>query len=91
LTAIEDFIKRADKAASRSEGAEAFCEASKKGIRIVNRCTLYSDVNIPETTEKIQNIVKQRVQEMLGVEGSHKYKGPCGKRYPIRKSHRKKL
>ena len=45
-----------------------FVRASKKGISIVNRCTLYSDVNIPETTEKIQNIVKLRVQEMLGVE-----------------------
>ena len=42
--------------------------AGKKGISIVNRVTLYSDINIPETTEKIQNIVKSRVQDMLGVE-----------------------
>ncbi|MDP3803917.1 MAG: hypothetical protein Q8Q87_00025, partial [Candidatus Omnitrophota bacterium] len=41
---------------------------SKRGIVIVNKVVLFSDVNIPETTEKIQNIVKSRVQEMLGVE-----------------------
>ena len=34
----------------------------------MNKVTLYSDINIPGTTEKIQNIVKTRVQDMLGVE-----------------------
>jgi hypothetical protein len=68
LTAIEDFIKRAIKQLPEVKELRPFVRASKKGIRIVNRCTLYSDVNIPETTEKIQNIVKLRVQEMLGVE-----------------------
>lgn len=68
LTAIEDFIKRAIKQLPEVKELRPFVRASKKGIRIVNRCTLYSDVNIPETTEKIQNIVRLRVQEMLGVE-----------------------
>ena len=43
-------------------------KAGKKGIKIINRVTLFSDINIPETTERIQNIVKSRVQDMLGVE-----------------------
>ena len=43
-------------------------KAGKKGITIVNKVVLFSDINIPETTEKIQNIVKSRVQDMLGVE-----------------------
>jgi uncharacterized alkaline shock family protein YloU len=68
LTAIEDFIKRAIKQLPEVKELKPFVRASKKGISIVNRCTLFSDVNIPETTEKIQNIVKLRVQEMLGVE-----------------------
>jgi uncharacterized alkaline shock family protein YloU len=68
LTAIEDFIKRAIKQMPEVKELKPFVRAGKKGISIVNRVTLYSDVNIPETTEKIQNIVKTRVQDMLGVE-----------------------
>jgi Protein of unknown function (DUF322). len=68
LTAIEDFIKRAMKNLSEIKEARPTVRASKKGIVIVNKVVLFSDVNIPETTEKIQNIVKSRVQEMLGVD-----------------------
>ena len=68
LTAIEDFIKRAMKNLPEIKESRPTVRASKRGIVIVNKVVLFSDVNIPETTEKIQNIVKSRVQEMLGVE-----------------------
>ncbi|MCX5686224.1 MAG: alkaline shock response membrane anchor protein AmaP [Candidatus Omnitrophica bacterium] len=68
LSAIEDFIKRALKQLPEVKELKPSVKASKKGITIVNRVTLFSDVHIPETTEKIQNIVKTRVQDMLGVE-----------------------
>lgn len=68
LSAIEDFIKRALKQLPEVKDLRPNVRASKKGISIVNRVTLFSDVNIPEMTEKIQNIVKTRVQDMLGVE-----------------------
>jgi len=68
LTAIEDFIKRAVKQMPEVKEMKPNVRASKKGIIIVNKVVLFSDVNIPETTEKIQNIVKSRVQDMLGVE-----------------------
>ena len=68
LSAIEDFIKRALKQLPEVKELKPSVKASKKGILIINRVTLFSDVNIPEMTEKIQNIVKTRVQEMLGVE-----------------------
>lgn len=68
LTAIEDFIKRAMKQLPEVKELRPSVRASKKGIMIVNRVTLFSDINIPETTEKIQNIVKTRVQDMLGVD-----------------------
>jgi uncharacterized alkaline shock family protein YloU len=70
LTAIEDFIKRAMKNLPEIKESKPSVRVSKKGVVIVNRVVLFSDVNIPETTEKIQNIVKSRVQEMLGVEES---------------------
>ena len=68
LAAIEDFIKRALRQLPEVKELRPSVRAGKKGIIIVNKCTLFSDVNIPETTEKIQNIVKTRVQDMLGVE-----------------------
>ncbi len=68
LSAIEDFIKRALKQLPEVKELRPSVRAGKKGITIVNRVTLFSDINIPETTEKIQNIVKTRVQDMLGVE-----------------------
>jgi uncharacterized alkaline shock family protein YloU len=68
LSAIEDFIKRALKQLPEVKELKPSVRAGKKGIFITNRVTLFSDVNIPEMTEKIQAIVKTRVQEMLGVD-----------------------
>jgi hypothetical protein len=68
LSAIEDFIKRSMKQLPEIKESRPSVRASKKGITIVNRVVLFSDANIPDTTEKIQGIVKARVQEMLGVE-----------------------
>jgi uncharacterized alkaline shock family protein YloU len=68
LTAIEDLIKRSLKQLPEVKELRPAVKASKRGISVINRVTLFSDINIPETTEKIQNIVKSRVQDMLGVE-----------------------
>jgi len=68
LTAIEDFIKRAIKQLPEVKELRPNVRAGKKGISIINRVVLFSDINIPETTEKIQGIVKTRVQDMLGVD-----------------------
>jgi len=68
LTAIEDFIKRALKQLPEVKELRPNVRAGKKGITIVNRVTLFSDINIPDITEKIQHIVKTRVQDMIGVE-----------------------
>jgi len=68
LSAIEDFIKRSMKQLPEIKESKPSVRASKKGITIINRVVLFSDTNIPDTTEKIQGIVKARVQEMLGVD-----------------------
>ena len=68
LSAIEDFIKKSMKQLPELKESRPTVRATKKGITIVNKVILFSDVNIPETTEKIQSIVKSRVQDMLGVE-----------------------
>src|SRR3989338_10271435 len=65
LTAIEDFIKRSLKQLPEVKELRPNVRAGKKGINIINKVILFSEINIPETTEKIQNIVKARVQDML--------------------------
>jgi uncharacterized alkaline shock family protein YloU len=79
LSAIEDFIKRALKQLPEVKELRPLVRAGKKGITIISRVTLFSDINIPETTEKIQNIVKTRVQDMLGVEEPVNIKVHVGK------------
>lgn len=68
LSAVEEFIKKSVREVSEVKEMRADVTANKKGINIACRATLFSDSNIPETTERIQGIVKSRVHEMLGVE-----------------------
>lgn len=68
LNAVEDFIRRAMKQLPEVKELRPNVRANKKGVLIINKVTLFSDVHIPEVTEKIQSIVKTRVQEMLGID-----------------------
>ncbi len=69
LSAIEDFIRRAARELEDVKDLRADVVAKKGRIIIRARATLWSDAHIPEVTERIQFLVKTRVQEMLsGVE-----------------------
>ena len=68
LSAIEDFIKRLSCSMSEIKDLRSNVIAGKKGIEINTRVGLWADANIPETTENIQGIIKNRIQEMLGIE-----------------------
>lgn len=68
LGAIEDFIKKAAIAIAEVKEIRSDVVAGKKGIDITTRVTLWSDINIPETAQKIQDIIKSRVQNILGIE-----------------------
>ncbi|MDP3790065.1 MAG: alkaline shock response membrane anchor protein AmaP [Candidatus Omnitrophota bacterium] len=68
LSAIEDFIRRTSDHLPEVKELRANVTAGKKGINIINRAVIYSDTNIPEITEKIQSMLKNRIQEMLGIE-----------------------
>jgi len=70
LSAIEDLIKRTARQIPDIKDMRPSVVANKKGVNIVNRVVLFAGANIPETTEKIQNIIKTKVQEMLGIEES---------------------
>jgi len=68
LSAIEDFIKRMTRLLPEIKELKPSVIATKKGVNITARLVLFSDTNIPEITEKIQNIIKGRMQDILGLE-----------------------
>lgn len=68
LSAIEEFIRRIGSSLPEVKDLKADCIATKKGIDISTKIIFWSDTNIPEVTEKIQSLIKTRVQEMLGID-----------------------
>ena len=69
LSAIEDLIRRIARQVQEVKDLRCDVTAQKKGaIQITARVTLWSDANIPEVTERLQNLIKSKVQDMLGLE-----------------------
>ena len=68
LSAIEDYIKKLTQNMTEIKDMRSNISAGRAGIEVVAKAVLYSDANIPEVTEKIQNAIKYRLQEMLGIE-----------------------
>ncbi|MBU2064191.1 MAG: alkaline shock response membrane anchor protein AmaP, partial [Candidatus Omnitrophica bacterium] len=69
LGAIEDFIRRLTQHLPDVKELRSEVIVSRKGIEIESRVVLWATSSIPEITEKIQNIIKGQVQELLsGIE-----------------------
>ncbi len=68
LMAIEDYIKKLTNELPEIKDIKLSISNLKTGIEVRCRVALYADTNIPEITEKIQNAVRIRLQEMLGIE-----------------------
>ena len=68
LFAVEDLVKRVMLRMPEVKEARPDIIASKKGIEIETRLVLNTDVNIPEMTSRLQEMVKHKIQEMLGLE-----------------------
>ncbi len=69
LSAIEDFIRRSTQEMEEVKDLRCDVVAAKGKIWVRCRVTLWSEAHIPEATERLQALVKSRVQEMLsGVE-----------------------
>jgi uncharacterized alkaline shock family protein YloU len=68
LMAVEDFIRRVGDQIRDVKELKSDVVAGRKGVEISCRVTLWADSNIPEATEKIQGVIKSRIQEMLGIE-----------------------
>ncbi len=69
LAAIEDFLRRSTRELPEVKELRSDVVARKGRIMVRARATLWSDAHIPEVAERIQQVVKSRVQEMLsGIE-----------------------
>ena len=68
LSAVEDLIKRLTLSFSEIREMRPSVIASKKGVEVSLRVTLQSETNIPELTSHLQEIIKTKIQEMLGIE-----------------------
>ena len=70
LAAIEDYTRKLATKLTEIKELRPSISAAKNGIEVTARAVLYSGVNIPEVTEKIQNAIRIKLQEMLGLEES---------------------
>lgn len=68
LSAVEDLIRRTTIEMEGIKDARPDVIAGKKGIEINLRLILNDEINIPEFTARIQDIIKNRIQEMLGID-----------------------
>jgi len=68
LTAVEDLVRRLMYKVPEIKEVRPSIIASKKGLEIESRLILRSDVNIPEMTSRLQELIKNKVQEILGLD-----------------------
>ncbi len=69
LSAIEDFIRRSTRELPEVKDLRSDVIAGKGRILVRVRVSLWSEAHIPEVTERVQSLVKTKVQEMLsGIE-----------------------
>lgn len=70
LEAIEDFIKKVGSELSGVKEIKPYAKATRSGILITIRATLWADTHIPEATEELQTIIRGHIHDLLGVEES---------------------
>jgi hypothetical protein len=68
LSAIEDLIKHAGYVMPEIKDLSPDVIATKKGIVVNLRAALRSEANLPELTARLQEITKNKIQEVLGLE-----------------------
>lgn len=68
LNAVEDLIKRITSSVAEIKEVRPDVIAGKRGIEVNLKVILKSEANIPDLTSQLQEIIKNRVQETLGIE-----------------------
>ncbi|MFH1360565.1 MAG: alkaline shock response membrane anchor protein AmaP [Candidatus Omnitrophota bacterium] len=68
LVAVEDLVKRMLYKNPEVKDVKPTIVAGKKGVSIEAKLVLRADVNIPEMTSKLQDTIKNKIQEILGLD-----------------------
>jgi len=68
LGAIEDLTKRVVSRISEVREVKSKISASKKGLHIKIKLILRAEGSIPEVTSRVQDLVKRRVQDTIGLD-----------------------
>ncbi len=68
LSAVEDLIKRISSVIPEIKELRPDVIATKKGIIVDLKLVLKSEANIPELTARLEEIVRAKIQEVLGIE-----------------------
>ncbi len=69
LSALEDLIKRLSSQLSEIKEIRPTVLAIRKGLDIDIKLILKSEANIPELTGRLQDLVKRKIEESIGMEG----------------------
>lgn len=69
LSALEDLIKRLSIQVPEIKEIRPTVLAIKKGLDIEIKLTLKAEGNIPDLTSRLQELVKRKIEEAIGIEG----------------------
>ncbi len=70
LHAIEDLVRRVMLRMNEIKEVKTNIIATKKGLEVESRLVLKAEVNIPEMTAHLQEMVKTKIQDTIGIEES---------------------
>ncbi|MCR4338216.1 MAG: alkaline shock response membrane anchor protein AmaP [Candidatus Omnitrophica bacterium] len=68
VSALEDLVRRVILGAAEVKDVRSYILAGKRGLEVNTRIVLKKDVNIPEMTSELQELVKRKLQDMIGLE-----------------------
>jgi uncharacterized alkaline shock family protein YloU len=71
MDAVEDFIKRTGKEFPGVKSLVPRLHAGPEGVGIAIRMDVWSGANIPKLSEEMQNAIKNKVQDSLGINVSY--------------------
>jgi len=69
LSALEDLIKRLTDEMPQIKEIRPYMVATKKGLQVETKLVLRAQVNIPELTARLQELIRRRIEEVIGMEG----------------------
>ena len=68
LSALEELVKRLTGRLTEIKEARSTMTVSKKGLKVRLKLVMASDASIPEVTSRIQDIVKKKIQDTIGMD-----------------------